>query len=442
MEWFSLSAIPGVPQAGRGQSSWGSGGARSDSRPGRAPAPWQPPGLTRQRREPSWRFTLPAQSSICHSPWKRHALKQVQAAKAAGCSPGGTRRGFELSLPGRTPRSGAFLSPETPFPSTGAQSRGAARHPWSRRQEQGAGACPGHAVPGAPGPCPRHQPRRSQSSSGLKRAGETGPVPGAGRAIAHPCPLRERIPLVSGMAARPSPHSPQPAASTPRHRPFQIRSIIFIYSFTPHYFHLFKYILGVFFLSPFRPFPGSAKRCSPALLCPPAAAGAPLQPGRCRLGPAGTRPEPGKRRGQSRAAGDNRDSPSTAAFDRFSVVSFAKHHPNRDLPTATPTVHPRKIFASLQTSPSGSAGAWLFPAGADSWGSLDDGDVVGFGKKTKAGVVRGSGCGGGTAAVPARCSEPSVTFIPWLGNAATGASSPRQPRVPRLYPVCCNNSEK
>lgn len=49
-----------------------------------APAPWRPPGLTRQRPEASWRFTLPPRALICRSPWKRPALKQVQAGKAGG----------------------------------------------------------------------------------------------------------------------------------------------------------------------------------------------------------------------------------------------------------------------------------------------------------------------------------------------------------------------
>lgn len=68
----------------------------------------------------------------------------------------------------------------------------------------------------------------------------------------------------------------------------------------------------------------------------------------------------------------------------------------------------------------------------------------GFWQENKSRGCAGLGLREGTAAVPARCSELSVTFIPRLGDtdAATGASSPRQPRVSRLYPLCCNNSEK
>lgn len=161
---------------------------------------------------------------------------------------------------------------------------------------------------------------------------------GARSAAARPCPLREGIPLVSGMAACPSPHAPQPAASTTRHRPFQIRSLLFIYFFFKSTLFSFLHIyFRVFFFLSLSPLSWAGKAPQPGL--------AVRDPYSSPAAVASARQERGRSRGSGTGrAGDNQGSPSTAAFDRFSVVSFVNHHPNRDPPTPTPTVHPRKLF--------------------------------------------------------------------------------------------------
>lgn len=220
------------------------------SRPGRAPAP-SAGSLAATRLDPgaprSFLALLPS-STVINLPfpveatrtqtgagWKSRWPPRDARPAGHGGGFGDSGRGCE-ALPARAhPSLRGFAEPqEPPWPSPGSQSRNAARHPWSQGHASvRTGACPGHAVPGAPGALSPPQPRSSPSCSGLKRAGETGPVPGGGTATARPCPLREGVPLVSGMAARPSPHASQPAAGTPRHRPFQIRSLSLFFFFSP-----------------------------------------------------------------------------------------------------------------------------------------------------------------------------------------------------------------
>lgn len=157
------------------------------------------------------------------------------------------------------------------------------------------------------------------------------------------------------------------AASAPRHRPFQIRSLLFFFSHLLFTQFLF-YFRGGFF-PPFFPLFRAGKAPQPGLAprsvgcgIPAAARSLPPRPGR-------NAPGAGEAARADRGTGDNRGSPGTAAFDRCSAPSFAESSPKPWVPpTPTPTVHSQKRFASPRISPSGSAGAGLFPAGTESWG--------------------------------------------------------------------------
>lgn len=249
-------AAPGWPWAeflGKRRSTRG-------SRPGRAPAPCAG-SLAATRLDPgaprSFLALLPSSTVInlpfpveatltqtgagCKSRWPPRDARPAGHGGGFG-NPGGAAR---LSLPGPHTSPRGFAEPRSPSPATGGSVAGCSEAREKRRWQQE--RVPGtrwprsaRALPSPPAlPCP--------SCLGLKRAGETGPAPGDGTASPRPCPLREGIPLVSGTAACPFPHASQPAASTPRHRPFKIRSLFFL---SPTLFSslFFFLILGVFFL--------------------------------------------------------------------------------------------------------------------------------------------------------------------------------------------------
>lgn len=189
--------MPGVPQAGRGQSSWGSGGARSGSRPGRAPVPWQPPGMTRQRREASWRFSLPPRALICRSTveatrtqtgagWKSRWPPRDARPPEHGGSFGDSGGAARLSLPGRTPR---FAEPQHPRSLHGGLRAGMQRGTRGAGDAVvGAAACPVHAVPAALRPLPELAGLEASWESGARSRGWNRSVNGP-----HSCRGWQRV---------------------------------------------------------------------------------------------------------------------------------------------------------------------------------------------------------------------------------------------------------